>query len=324
MQIITETICCAMLVATDSRISNLRFTEAALHHYSIAMRRGVIDIGTNTVKLLVADVHDGNVVPVVSKDQTTRLGEGVDETKRLSRVAIARTIQTINNFLNEARSLGAKNVVALTTSAVRDAENRDEFLDGVRSKCGLNVQVIAGEREAELIFRGVTSDPEWSNEPILVVDVGGGSAEFIQGQADRIELFQSLPLGALRLTERFGEGRFSELCDLVRSELQTVLPQYAVHGRQMIGTGGTGTTAARILGGMVDHSRISYADLQELVNRIRTMPLAERKKLRGLPPERADIIVAGGAVFLVAMEVLGAKELTVSVRNLRYGALIVA
>jgi exopolyphosphatase/guanosine-5'-triphosphate,3'-diphosphate pyrophosphatase len=311
-----------MLVAADNRTSNLRFTDAVLHHYSIAMRRGVIDIGTNTVKLFVADVQDGDVAPVVSKDQTTRLGEGVDETKRLSRVAIARTIQTINDFLNEAHSLGAPDVLVLTTSAVRDAENRDEFLNGVRSKCGLDVQVITGEREAELIFRGVASDPEWSSDPILVMDVGGGSAEFIQGQADRIELSQSLPLGALRLTEQFGEGTFTELCDYLRVTLRPRLAHYNVRSRRMVGTGGTSTTAARVACGLVDHSTISQKDLGALVNRLRAMPLAERKKVPGLPPERADIIVAGGAVFLVAMEILDAKELTVSVRNLRYGALI--
>src|ERR1035437_2967151 len=119
------------------------------------MRRAVIDIGTNTVKLLVADMENGKVLPVLSKDRTTRLGEGVNESQRLSRTAIARTIQTIDDFLNEARRAGAPDVLALTTSAVRDAVNRDEFLDGVRCKCGLEVQVITGEREAGLIFRGV-------------------------------------------------------------------------------------------------------------------------------------------------------------------------
>lgn len=286
------------------------------------MRRAVIDIGTNTVKLLVADVQGGKVAPVVSKDQTTRLGEGVNESKRLSRAAIARSIQTIDDFLNEAHSLGVSDVLALTTSAARDAVNGDEFLDGVRCKCGLEVQVITGEREAELIFLGVSSDPEWSSQPILVLDVGGGSAEFIQGESGRIELFQSLPLGALRLTELFGEGRFTELCDYLRTRLRPALARYAAHGRRLIGTGGTSTTTARIACGTVDHSTISQKDLCALVDRLREMPLAERKKVRGLPPERADIIVAGGAVFLIAMEVLGVKDLTVSVRNLRYGALI--
>jgi exopolyphosphatase/guanosine-5'-triphosphate,3'-diphosphate pyrophosphatase len=285
------------------------------------MRRAVIDIGTNTVKLLVADVQDGNVEPVVAKDRTTRLGEGVNESKRLSRTAIARTILTIESFLNEARRLGATDVLALTTSATRDAVNRDEFLDGVRCKCGLEVQVITGEREAELIFRGVSSDPEWSNQPILVLDVGGGSAEFIQGERGKIGRLQSLPLGAVRLTEQFGED-FAALTGFLRDTLRKSLSGYDVRHRKLIGTGGTSTTAARIAGGMVDHSSITQDDLHALVDRLRGLPLPERKKVPGLPPERADIIVAGGAVFLVAMEILDVKELTVSVRNLRYGALL--
>jgi exopolyphosphatase/guanosine-5'-triphosphate,3'-diphosphate pyrophosphatase len=286
-----------------------------------AMRRAVIDIGTNTVKLLVADVQDGNIAPVVSKDRTTRLGEGAKETKRLSRVAIVRTIQTIDDFLNEARHLGAQDVLTLTTSATRDAENRDEFLDGVRCKCGLEVQVITGEREAELIFRGVSSDPEWSSQPILVLDVGGGSAEFVQGQRGEIERLQSLPLGAVRLTEQYAED-FAALVGFLRETMRRLLGGYDARGRKTIGTGGTITTLARIERGTVDRVTLSQEEVRGLVARLNSLPLAERKKVPGLPPERADIIVAGGAVFLAAMELLRASELTVSVRGLRYGALV--
>ena len=286
------------------------------------MRRAVIDIGTNTVKLLVADVTRRQVVPLLAKDRTTRLGEGLSESGRLLPAAIARTIQAIQEFQTEAMALGATDVSALTTSASRDAANRDEFFEGVRRVCGLEVKLISGEREAELIFQGVSSDPKWSVEPMLVVDVGGGSAEFIQGIEGKKELFQSLPLGALRLTEKFGEGKFAKLCGDLRATLRPALAQYDIRGRRMIGTGGTITTLARIERGTVDHVTISRADLEALVRRLEAMPLAERKKMSGLPPERADIIVAGGAVFLVAMEALDAREITVSGRNLRYGALV--
>jgi exopolyphosphatase/guanosine-5'-triphosphate,3'-diphosphate pyrophosphatase len=287
------------------------------------MRRAAIDIGTNTVKILVADVQQGQVVPVVAKDRTTRLGEGVNEHHCLSAAAIARTLQATDDFHAEAKALGATNIIALTTSACRDAANRNEFFDAVRQKCGLEVQLISGDREAELIFCGVSSDPEWTGAPLLVMDVGGGSAEFIQGRHGKMELFTSLPLGALRLTEQFGEGRLGELREHLRAVLCPALARYKVSGSRMIGTGGTVTTFARMERDMVDHATISQEALIGLVQRLDAMPLAERKKASGLPPERADIIVAGGAVFLVAMEVLGAVELTVSVRNLRYGALLV-
>ena len=121
------------------------------------MRRAIIDIGTNTVKLLVADVKNGQVTPVVSKDQMTRLGQGVQQSMHLSRAAMARTVEAIRHFVADAKDLGVSDVFALTTSATRDADNGSEFLDAVRSACGLDAQVITGEREAELIFRGVCS-----------------------------------------------------------------------------------------------------------------------------------------------------------------------
>jgi exopolyphosphatase/guanosine-5'-triphosphate,3'-diphosphate pyrophosphatase len=286
------------------------------------MRRAIIDIGTNTVKLLVADVSRGQVVPITAKDRTTRLGEGVDDSRRLLPSAMARTVQAIQDYLAEARALGATDFRALATSAARDAANRNEFLDQVQRECGLEVQLISGDREAELIFRGVSSDPEWSGRPILVVDVGGGSAEFIQGHTGKMERFQSLPLGALRLTEKFGDKRFTDLCEHVRATLHDALAGYEANHCRLIATGGTITTLARIECGAIDHATISREKVQALVRKLEAMPLAERKKVPGLPPERADIIVAGGAVILVAMEVLGAGEFTVSVRNLRYGALV--
>ncbi len=285
------------------------------------MRRAVIDIGTNTVKLLVADVQDGRVAPVVSKDQTTRLGEGLHESKRLSRAAIERTAEAIDDFVADAKELGAREIITLTTSAARDATNGNEFLQAVHRRCGLDVQVITGEREAELIFRGASSDPEWSDQPILVLDVGGGSAEFIQGAHGKIERLQSLPLGAVRLTEQYGED-FGALMGCLRETLRQPLEGYEARSRKMIGTGGTITTLARIECGTMDRAALSQEAVRTLVARLNALPLAERRKVPGLPPERADIIVAGGAVFLVAMELLGANVLTVSVRGLRYGAVL--
>jgi exopolyphosphatase / guanosine-5'-triphosphate,3'-diphosphate pyrophosphatase len=286
------------------------------------MRCAVIDIGTNTIKVLVADVQQGKVVPVFHQDRVTRLGESVDKQRCLSADAIDRALRAIDQFHLEARAAGALHIIALTTSACREATNRNEFFDEVRQRCRLEVQMISGEREAELIFQGVSSDPEWAGVPLLVMDVGGGSVEFIQGREGKMELCQSLPLGALRLTEKFGEGKSTELGEYVRKVLRPVLAGYEFKGRRLIGTGGTITTLARVMKGDVDHVTISRAELLQLVRRLEAMPLVERRQVPGLPPERADIIVAGGAVFLAAMELLGAEELTVSVRNLRYGALL--
>lgn len=298
--------------------SELATRSTKLH----AMRRAVIDIGTNTVKLLVADVQDGEVRPVLSKDATTRLGEGVNETRLLSGIAIARTVRVIDEFLATTKAQGAGDVIALTTSAARDAMNRDEFLAGVRDKCGLEVRVITGEHEAALIFRGVGSDQLWTDTPLLVLDVGGGSAELIRGQSGKIEECLSLPLGAVRLTELFAGKHFAAMTEHIRAAFHAAVTPDNAPGRRMIGTGGSITTLARMECGEVDHAVLTQDKLREWVTRLNAMSLAQRRKVPGLPPERADIIVAGGLLFVLAMESLGAYELTVSIRNLRYGALL--
>jgi exopolyphosphatase/guanosine-5'-triphosphate,3'-diphosphate pyrophosphatase len=281
------------------------------------MRRAVIDIGTNTVKLLVADVDTGQTVPVLEADATTRLGETASHSDKLSAPAIRRTIAAVSAFVEQAGRLDATGIIALATSAVRDAVNAGEFL----AACPLPVEVLTGEREAELIFRGVSSDPAWASESLLVLDVGGGSAELIQGAAGKIERAISLPVGAVRLTEAIGDN-FAAVAEHLRRVLPGRLANFNVTGRLMIGTGGGITTLARMARGQADHARLKLDELRSWAGRLSAMPLAKRKQVPGLPPERADIIVAGGAVFVVAMELLGASELTVSARNLRYGALL--
>ncbi len=282
------------------------------------MRRAVIDIGTNTVKLLVAEVDNGIVTPVFAAAATTRLGEGVSRTHRLSSPAIRRTIEVIGKYVEEARRQGATTVVALATSAARSAANVEEFLEA----CPLPVKVISGEEEAELIFRGVSSDPVWAGERLLVMDVGGGSAEWILGQNGKVERLQSLPLGVVRLLERFGDDDFAGLSAFLRLELKRALEPFRAGSWRMIGTGGTIVTLAAIARLPVDHARLTQEEIRSLVTHLNALPLAERKRVPGLPPERADIIVQGGALFLFAMEALGAEELTVSVRALRHGALL--
>ena len=285
------------------------------------MRRAVIDIGTNTVKLLVADVRDGQVFTVAAKDKTTRLGEGVDATRQLKPTAVARTVAAIVDYVADANKLGAS-LTAFTTSAARDAGNQQDFLEAVRRQCGLEVEVLSGQREAEFIFRGVTSDPAWATNQLLVLDIGGGSAEFIQGAAGKIERWQSLPLGAVRITEQFRDRTFAELAEHLRTTLCAALAGYDLTGRRFIATGGATTTLGRVATGKADHADLTFEEVSGLVAHLNAMPLAERRQVPGLPPDRADIIVAGGAVLMFAMEALGATILTVSTRNLRYGALL--
>jgi exopolyphosphatase/guanosine-5'-triphosphate,3'-diphosphate pyrophosphatase len=293
------------------------------------MRRAVVDIGTNTVKLLVADVDQlGGVRELLSKDAPTRLGEGLVSTSRsdasgqqLTTVAMARTIDAIDSFAAEARALGADHIAAVTTSAVRDAVNRDEFVNAVQARTGLAVRVVTGDEEARLIFRGVCSDPAWAGAALLVMDVGGGSAEVIQGTAGKVERHASWPLGAVRLKEQFGEGHWDNMRQFVRERLTVALAGYEADGRRMIATGGGINICAKIRSGKADGTVIPRDWLRESLARLEAMPLDQRKAVPGLPPDRADIIIPGGEVFVAAMDILGVSEMTVSTRSLRYGVL---
>jgi exopolyphosphatase/guanosine-5'-triphosphate,3'-diphosphate pyrophosphatase len=285
------------------------------------MRRAVIDIGTNTVKLLIADVHHGLILPVVSKDVTTRLGEGLHRGRQLSPAAVARTVEAVAGYVADAREHAVAGIRALATSAVRDATNRDAFVAAVRDRCGLPVEVISGDQEAALIFQGVTSDPAFAGRDLLVMDVGGGSAEFICGRAGQIERHQSLPVGAVRLTEQFGDD-FPALAAFLRTTFRAALRDYRAGGRHFVATGGANTTLVRVATGRVDHAALGFDEVMALVARLHAMTLAQRRQLPGLPADRADIIVAGAAALAFAMEATGATRVTVSTRNLRFGALL--
>lgn len=287
------------------------------------MRRAVIDIGTNTVKLLVADVHHGLILPIVSKDITTRLGEGLQSSRQLTPAAIARTLDAVAGYVADAREHDVAGIRAIATSAVRDAGNRDVFLAAVRDRCGLPVEVVTGDQEAELIFYGVTSDPAFAGGDLLVMDVGGGSVEFICGRAGHIERHQSLPAGAVRLTERFGDD-FPALAAFLRTTFRAALRDYRAAGRQFVATGGANTTLVRVATGRVDHAELTFEEVFALVARLHALTLAERRQLPGMPADRADIIVAGAAALAFGMEATAAARVVVSARNLRYGALLAA
>jgi len=297
-------------------------------------RLAAIDIGTNTIKLLVAAVEAGTLIALHEDSQTTRLGEGVAKTKQLTAEAIERTAAGLAAFAGKAREMGAAKILAVATSGAREGKNTEQFLARAREMAGLDVEIISGEREAELIFAGVSTDAGLRDQRLLVMDVGGGSAEIIAGQSGCIERRVSVAGGAVRLTERFLRGDpipSSELDALLlhgRELLRLELAQCSLDGRIMIGTGGTVTTAAAIEQSLarfsiekVNHYPLTRQRLAEMLERLRALPLAERRKVPGLPPKRADIIVAGLAMYVVAMELAGVGKLTVSTRGLRFGLL---
>jgi len=311
-------------------------------------RRAVIDIGTNSVKLLVADVHGHEVRPVSEESKQTRLGQGFYETLRLQPEPIAKTARAAKVFAEKAHHLNAVSVRIIATSAARDAVNPQELISAVESATGLKVEIISGEQEAEWVFHGVTTDPKLATQPLLLLDVGGGSTEFILGQGEHKHFRESFPLGTVRLMEKGPHsdpptpGELAECRQWLKNFLDTeVRPKLAPRldcenkiypaetALQLVGTGGTVSILARMELQDADYNRerieaarLSLARVRWHVQHLWSLPLAERQQIVGLPKKRADVILTGAAIYEAVMEQFGFAELRVSTRGLRFAAVM--
>lgn len=306
-------------------------------------RRAVIDVGTNSVKLLAGEVLEGIVTPIDERSEQTRLGAGFYENHELQPVPIARTASAVARFVAHAREVEAESIRIIATSAARDARNADELVGAIRRAAALRVEIISGEQEAEWVFRGVTSDPKLHGKKLLILDVGGGSTEFILGERDRHSFRQSFPLGSVRLLEKQRPGDPPSLADLAgcRQWLQTffddqigpamesLLSGAAREHVTLVGTGGTTTILARMERKMTNFERsqiegtvLTRQQILEYMVHLWSLPLARRKTLPGLPPNRADVIIMGVAIYEAVMEHFNLPDLYVSTRGLRFGALL--
>ena len=307
-----------------------------------AVRRAVIDVGTNSVKLLVADVRGRDVRPVHEESRQTRLGKGFYDTHRLQPEPIARTAEAVWEFSEIARERNAASIRVIATSAARDAVNPRDLTHAIERACGLKTEILSGAREAELVFQGVTTDPELARPPLLLLDVGGGSTEFILGQGHKKRFARSFPLGTVRLMEQCPHGdpparaEFAKcrdgvkhfLRDEVRPQLEPALKSES--GRLLlVGTGGTTSILARIENKLdrFDREKIERTVLgfERIVARRKhlwKLPLAERKEIVGLPKLRADVILTGVLIYEAVMEEFGFQQLRVSTRGLRFAAVM--
>lgn len=308
-----------------------------------ATRRAVIDVGTNSIKLLVADVLDGTVEPVLEDSAQTRLGAGFFASRRLQPGAIAQTAQAVAAFAAKAGELKAISTRVIATSAARDALNPDELTSAIEHAANLKVEIISGEQEANWAFAGVTTDPELQHGPLLLLDVGGGSTEFILGENARKHFGKSFQLGTVRLMEKIPHSnppKAKELADCrrfvkdflereVSQELKPALEKIVKPGEtaQLVGTGGTATILARMEARLdtydrklIDGARISRPQIIAQVERLWNLPLEERKKITGLPQSRADVILTGVVIYEALMEAFSFPELRISSRGLRFAA----
>jgi exopolyphosphatase / guanosine-5'-triphosphate,3'-diphosphate pyrophosphatase len=276
-------------------------------------RVAAIDLGTNSTRLLVADVEAGRISEVARGLTITRLGEGVDARGRLLPLPIARVRNCLADYRRTIEETGAERVLVVATSAVRDAENGEAFLGEIEWSYGFPTRLLSGDEEAQLTFRGVTAGRELEPSS-MIVDIGGGSTELIL--ADR-QL--SLDLGCVRMTERFGDD-VDACAAFVRSEL----PELDVAAA--IGVAGTVTSIAALDLDLVEYDaqrihghRLARSGVEEQLRRLAALLLDERRRVPGLEPERAPVIVAGAVILREILDRYRLEEIEVSEHDLLYG-----
>ncbi len=315
-----------------------------------SIRRAVIDVGTNSTKLLVAEVTGHDVSPVWEGAQQTRLGQGFYKTHRLQPEPIARTARAVAEFAGRAREQQAASIRLIATSAARDALNPDDLATALLEACGIKVEIISGEQEAAWAFQGVTTDLTLARQPLFLLDAGGGSTQVILGQGEETHFRHSFPVGAVRLLEKLPHSDPPSAEELAacrewlknfmqheaRPKLEPALQRETkLHaqrgGIKLVGTGGTASVLGCIEAKLetfdrerLEATHLSRKGLTTQVNDLWSMTLAQRKKVPGLPPQRADIILTGAAIYEAVMEEFGFVGLRVSTRGLRFAALMQA
>ncbi|MWA11614.1 Ppx/GppA phosphatase family protein [Streptomyces sp. BA2] len=300
-------------------------------------RVAAIDCGTNSIRLLVADAdpQTGELVDLDRRMTIVRLGQGVDKTGRLAPEALDRTFAACREYAEVIKSHGAERIRFVATSASRDAENRDDFVRGVLDILGVEPEVISGDQEAEFSFTGATKELAGSDhlaKPYLVVDIGGGSTEFVVGE-DHVRAARSVDIGCVRLTERHirtDPPAPAEL-DAVRADIGAALDlaERTVpigEARTLVGLAGSVTTVAAIALGLdeydsaaIHHSRVSYEQVSEIAGRLSRATHDERAAIPVMHPGRVDVIVAGALVLLGIMDRIGAREVVVSEHDILDG-----
>ena len=295
------------------------------------MKIATLDIGTNTVLLLIAETSPGTsnrLIVVEEHAEIARLGEGVDKTGELSAAAIERVLEILARYATRIEAQGVDKVAAIGTQALREVRNGAAFLERARAILGCEVEVISGDREAALSWLATArSLPSGAGTRRTVVDIGGGSTEILVGGA-QVERGVSVPIGSVRLTERciaHDPPTEEEKRALVR-QIDEALAAAPTPEGELVGIAGTVTTLCAIHLGMTDYDgervhglTMKRAEVENVVDGLGRMPVADRRRTPGLHPKRADVIYAGGVILLRLMAKGGIEALTVSDRGIRWG-----
>jgi exopolyphosphatase/guanosine-5'-triphosphate,3'-diphosphate pyrophosphatase len=293
-------------------------------------RIAAVDLGTNSTRLLVADVEDGRLSEVVRRLTITRLGEGVDERRRLLPLPITRVRNCLSEYRREIESHGAARTLAIATSAVRDAENGEAFLGEIEWSYGFVTRLLDGSAEAAMMARGVLAERP-ALDGILLVDIGGGSTELVRCSNGAVTDSASLDVGCVRVTERFLASDPPAPPELAAAAgyVRALIPD--LDAQAAIGVAGTVTTLATLDLGLAAYDperthghRVPRAGVAHQLERLAGMTLAERLHVPGIEPGRAPVIVAGLVVLREIMDAYGLDEIEVSERDILHGAALAA
>ena len=298
-------------------------------------RIAVVDLGTNSTRLLVANVLDGRVEELERRTEITRLGERVDSAGKLSSAAMKRVYETVESYRKLIDKHSADRVVGVATSAVRDATNGEEFSKELAERYGVETRTISGDEEARLSFLGATSDRPQGGDPLLVIDIGGGSTEFVLGRPGSDPTFHvSTGAGSVRQTERHltddppTDDQLSavagEVAAIIEAELPREVRREAAAG---IAVAGTATQLAAVDQRLEEYDpervhgyRLDRYAVEEILAHLASLPLAERREIVGLHPARAPTIVAGALILAEAMQAFDFDWIETSEADILHGA----
>ncbi|MBI2894458.1 MAG: Ppx/GppA family phosphatase [Deltaproteobacteria bacterium] len=294
-------------------------------------RIAAIDIGTNSVLMTIAEGSADNPRVLADRATVTRLGEGVDQSGKLTPEAILRTLDVLKKYAEEAKAVGAR-IFAVSTSATRDAENSRVFLEPASAFLGSDVEIIDGKREAELTFRGSLSGIAFPGA-VTVVDIGGGSTEIVRGEAGKVIESTSLNIGSVRLTERHlkSDPPTDQEMEALDRNLTAVIEGSSVQPTApLVGIAGTVTTLAAVSRKMIDYdgaevhgTRLMTEEVREMIAGFRAVRKSDRPaRFPGLTSGRADVIIAGAQILLRLAERARTSQITVSDRGVRWGILV--
>lgn len=289
------------------------------------MKIGTIDIGTNSMRLLIADYIDGKIQNRRKWVNTTRIGQGVDKEGYICEEAIKRNIEGLKEFAKTCKENNCNHIYCMGTSALRDSKNGDYFVSLAKKEANIDVEIISGEEESNLGFSGVVEVLE-KDEDILILDIGGGSTEFILGDKNKIAFAKSENVGAVRMTEKFllkdpiDEVEFEHMSKFIESQIESTINYLKDKNiNKLLGIGGTITSLSAINQELeiysmekIHNSKITLEEVKIVLQNLKKMTLSDKKSLKGLQAKRADIITSGVKILEIIMEKLELDTIIVS------------